>query len=106
MQDDRKIKKVLIDHDFRDIDGCDVPLSKMRDWIDCVEKGVPKEFRKNIAFDLPQQAWEDNWDIEFFYTRPETDDEFNKRMELERRANDRRVAMEMAQFERLKEKYS
>lgn len=105
MLEERIMKKIGINHDFHDIAGHDVPLSVMRNWLDTIEAGVPEEYRDSISFDLLGNSEADYW-ANFYYNRPENDDELEKRVEIKKRANDQREAAELAEFERLKAKYS
>ena len=105
MSKDRMMKRVEIDGDFPMHDGFAAPLSEMRTWIDDIEKITPEEFRDSILFRLADKGCCGDLNIEFFYNRPETDDEFEVRMRQERARSEGRMAMDLAELARLKEKY-
>lgn len=103
----REEKKIIV---FEENDIQDIPSNpeEFLDYWKLKFNLIPPEYKNNAYIELiGRTRWEDDdcLDVEIYYIRPETDEEYTKRLDMERLAEFQQEEREREQLRKLKEKY-
>ena len=112
MQERKIIEVDLNQKDYFELnymDECKKGLSELILHLQLVLNSVPEKYKDSTMFRFSQSG--DEWDsygeanIEIYYKRPETDEEYNSRIELQNKSEKRRDEQEFMMYQRLKNKF-